>query len=550
MFLGFIVLLTALTISSVAIYYSVAGLVAIFAAAAIPIAIMGVALEVAKLVTTVWLHKYWDQSVWWLKTYLSISVVVLMLITSMGIFGYLSKAHIEQTAQAEQGIQEIERLQSQITEYETQLSSIKSDNEEIKKSGSNRDQEIQSQIDLEQKRIESAYSRIQPAIDEQNVIITKAEENTKNRVAIFQSQVDEIRTNLENLSNALLENDVRKAQAIVGVDQDGDLGPGTTRAIDSYRSDQEQKLSDLIAKIEEIKTESNPEIQTARTEIQRLKSIAEKEISDSNALIARLRTQIGTTDTASIDQQIQENNEKINKLNERISVLSDEKFKLETEYRKLEAEVGPIKYIAEFIYGETADKTLLEEAVRWVIVMIIFVFDPLAVLLLIASQYTFNLHKKAKVLPEIEVSNKKTKNGLPKTTITKKTRKRVDKNKAGSEGLVADRETEIAEANRQAETPSTSLTTEERHAILEETENLDSWKLAKKIWKEQNPDLNLKAFKDDFLHGRIDSLPWEPFVDNPGYVQNSEQLPERTLWSRIRDRNGQNNSNNSSGQTT
>lgn len=550
MFLGFIVLLTALTISSVAIYYSVAGLVAIFAAAAIPIAIMGVALEIAKLVTTVWLHKYWDQSVWWLKTYLSISVVVLMLITSMGIFGYLSKAHIEQTAQAEQGIQEIERLQSQITEHETQLASIKSDNEEIKKSGSNRDQEIQSQIDLEQKRIESAYSRIQPAIDEQNLIITKAEENTKNRVDIFQSQVDEIRTNLENLSNALLENDVRKAQAIVGVDQDGDLGPGTTRAIDNYRTVQEQKLSDLIAKIEDIKTESNPEIQTARTEIQRLKSIAEKEISDSNALIARLRTQIGTTDTAGIDQQIQENNEKINKLNERISVLSDEKFKLETEYRKLEAEVGPIKYIAEFIYGETADKTLLEEAVRWVIVMIIFVFDPLAVLLLIASQYTFNLHKKAEVLPEIEVSNKKTKNGLPKTTTTKKTRKRVDKNKTGSEGLDTLRETETGEVNRPAETSPTSLTIEERHAILEETENLDSWKIAKKLWKEQNPDLNLKAFKDDFLHGRIDSLPWEAFVDKPVYIQNSEQDSEKTLWNRIRDRNGQDNSNNSSGQTT
>jgi len=70
MFLGILTLVTALTISAVAIYYSVAGLVTIFSAAAIPIMIMGSALEIGKLVTAVWLHRYWRQTVWWLKTYL------------------------------------------------------------------------------------------------------------------------------------------------------------------------------------------------------------------------------------------------------------------------------------------------------------------------------------------------------------------------------------------------------------------------------------------------------------------------------------------------
>ena len=76
-----------------------------------------------------------------------------------------------------------------------------------------------------------------------------------------------------------------------------------------------------------------------------------------------------------------------------LDTLVEEKSALEGEYRKLEAEVGPIKYIAEFVYGEAADKNMLEEAVRWVIIIIIFVFDPLAVLLLIASQYTFDWRK-------------------------------------------------------------------------------------------------------------------------------------------------------------
>ena len=102
MALGILVLLSALSISAVAIYYSIAGLVAIFAAAAIPIMIMGTALEIGKLVTAVWLHKYWSKAKWWLRTYLAIAVAVLMFITSMGIFGYLSKAHIEQTCMGRQ----------------------------------------------------------------------------------------------------------------------------------------------------------------------------------------------------------------------------------------------------------------------------------------------------------------------------------------------------------------------------------------------------------------------------------------------------------------
>ena len=98
MVFGLLVMFTALCISAVAIYYSVAGLAAIFAGAVVPIIIMGGVLEVSKLVTAVWLHRYWKQAKWWLKYYLATAVAVLMFITSMGIFGFLSKAHVEQTS--------------------------------------------------------------------------------------------------------------------------------------------------------------------------------------------------------------------------------------------------------------------------------------------------------------------------------------------------------------------------------------------------------------------------------------------------------------------
>ena len=114
MLFGLLTFLIAITISSVAIYYSVAGLVAIFAAAAVPIIIMGTALEIGKLVAAVWLHRYWTRATWWLKTYLSIAVVVLMLITSMGIFGFLSKAHVEQNLASDTVTSRIEILEGKI----------------------------------------------------------------------------------------------------------------------------------------------------------------------------------------------------------------------------------------------------------------------------------------------------------------------------------------------------------------------------------------------------------------------------------------------------
>src|SRR5210317_1747871 len=121
MIFGLLTLLSALAISAVAIYYSIAGLVAIFAAAALPIIIMGVALEVGKLVTAVWLHRYWSRATWWLKTYLSTAVFILMFITSMGIFGFLSKAHIEQTSLSQEQIALIDTLNDKETRSQAKI---------------------------------------------------------------------------------------------------------------------------------------------------------------------------------------------------------------------------------------------------------------------------------------------------------------------------------------------------------------------------------------------------------------------------------------------
>lgn len=397
MFLAFLVMATALAISAVAIYYSVAGLVAIFAGAAIPIMIMGSALEIGKLVTAVWLHRYWKHTLWWLKTYLSIAVVVLMLITSLGIFGFLSKAHIEQTTVVKENLAQIEQIDQQIQSQQILIKDSELRISQIQSQGNELDQRIQEQIDTEQSRIDAIYTRLELDIQQQQQIIDQ--ELEKSNVSAYTKELAQLEQSLAELETALTSNNIARAQTIVGTEADGALGPATNAAIQAFRNNTETRITQLQLQVNELRNAENPTVDAARAEIDRLRTRAETLIDDSNALISRLRAQLGTMDRGVLEQDIEQQRTQILQSNEAIQQLTAQKFDLESTYRSLEAEVGPIKYIAEFIYADQTDAELLEKAVRWVIVVIIFVFDPLAVLLLIASQHTIQLNRKITAEP-------------------------------------------------------------------------------------------------------------------------------------------------------
>ena len=246
-FIAWSALVSGLTVSAVAIYYSVAGLVAIFSAAVIPIIVMGVALEISKLAGTVWLKQNWTRAPYFIRAYLLAAIAILMLITSMGIFGFLSKAHSDQSLVSGD-------VQSRIAVYD----------EKIKTSKDN--------IDANRK----ALKQMDEAVDQ-----------------------------------------------VMGRSSDE---KGADKAVQIRRSQQKERV--------------------------------------------RLQSEI----------QAEQKN---------ITVLSEERAPIAAEVRKVEAEVGPIKYIAAFIYGDNPDSNILEKAVTWVIIIIVVVFDPLAVILLLASQYSF-----------------------------------------------------------------------------------------------------------------------------------------------------------------
>ena len=236
-------LVTALTLSTIAAWYSILGLTAIFAAAVIPIIIMGGALEVSKVVTTVWLHKYWHQVKWSMKFYLVLAVIALAFLTSMGIFGFLSKAHSDQSL---------------------------------------------------------------------------VSGDSQAKLALFDEKIKTERDNIETARKALQQMDSQVDQL---------LSRGTT--------------------------EQNAE---------RAVQIRRQQAKERTAL----------------QNDIAKSQDTIKKLNE-------ERAPIAAENRKVEAEVGPIKYIAALIYGDNPEANLLERAVRWVIILIVLVFDPLALTLVLAA---------------------------------------------------------------------------------------------------------------------------------------------------------------------
>jgi hypothetical protein len=384
MLLGYLTLLTALILSLSAAVYSILGLTAIFAAAFWSIVILGGSLEVGKIVTVLWLHKYWKQAELQYKLYLCSAVIILMVLTSMGVFGYLSKAHLDQAVPSGD-------IQAQVQIF---------------------DDKIQTQKD-NIKAARAALTQMDSAVD-QTMGRTTDEKGADKAAALRRSQGRE---------RTALQNDISKAQ----------------------------------------------------TEIVKLQ--------EARGPIA-------------------------------------------SQARKVEAEVGPIKYIAALVYGDNPDANVLEKAVRWVIILIVIVFDPLALTLLLAATKTFewergidlfNARKKDEpeyeqddgplTDEEIEQIRELARNDLPTgEVITKEDLFPEPKNKRfESPGWMFN---PIKKANTIIEP------VDEDHPDFED--HLDATeKAAQRAWKIANPDETIKKHRTLHRSGLIDQLPW----NHPDYQE-------------------------------
>jgi len=453
--IAWLALFSGLTISAVAIWYSVAGLVSIFAAAVIPIIVMGVALEISKLIATVWLKLNWTRAPVFIRTYLLVAIAVLMLITSMGIFGFLSKAH------SDAGL-------------------VSGD--------------VMAKISVYDEKIKTAKDNIDA-----------------NRKAL--KQMDEA------------------VDQVMGRSSDE---KGADKAVQIRRSQTKER--------------------------------------------GRLQAEIAAEQKT-------------------IASLNEARAPIAAEVRKVEAEVGPIKYIANFIYGDNPDANILEKAVTWVIIIIVVVFDPLAVILLLASQYSFQWFRNAREEEEELLLHKTVPLHEPESVVDEPIQQ-VAEQPIDDFKFLAEYEpepipcvkcgtplTEVPSigfvcANPECDPPVQEIEEEqekEDHEILATAEVGEKTLMA--AWKHDHPDSSLKIQRRMFERGLIDKLPWEnylspkaDFVDEAaeeaakwaeeqrtkaadigymenvdghqvkktieGYTQNAEQN-ESTIWQRVKKAKGE-----------
>ena len=474
-------LAVALCLSVIAEFYSIAGLAAIFAGSPVSIIVMGVILGAAKLSIIVWLHEFWQQVKLLMKMYLVSAVLVLMFLTSMGIFGYLSKAHIEQVGAGQENAAQIQRITAELKRQTEIVSRAEERARTLETTGTGADANVNSQIRTEQGRIDSALARVQPAIEEQQKIID-------GQTKLYSDQVSKIDEQLAQLQKFIDAKEVDKAQALVGVKVDGDWGPGTARAVTTWRTARATERTTAVAKLEEANRDTT--IRAARDEILRIRKTVETQVAESNKLIDRLRNQLGKGDTASVEALVNEQQEKIKVATIEIETLTQKKYMLEAEYRKLEVEVGPIKYIAELVYGDSTDQSMLERAVRWVTMLIVAVFDPLAAMMLLAATESMTWIRRVLPAPAVvPAAPEPVKEKTPKYQPgTKKHRVRVWRRKHKQPDVAAP----VVEEDEEDD-PTESIAVKE----------------AKKNWKANNPDSTLKEQKRLLAQGLISRLPWE-----------------------------------------
>ena len=387
-YFGIWTIFVALTISVVAAYYSIIGLVAIFAASMIPVIIMGSVLEVGKITTAVWLHKYWDKATLLMKSYLTIAVLLLMFITSMGIFGFLSKAHIEQTAMAGEGVAQLERVETDIARNKAVIARADEKMIKLESSDETIDTNIQAKIDAEESRITEKSQRLQIAIAEVSASLELS-------VAPYITQQQSADNAIALMNGFVEKNEVKKIQGLIGEVQDGDYGTKTALGVKTYRNNLLDERATALSIVNELRLET-------RTEISRLRDNFENQVSASNELISRMTTERSVVENVDTEADITALQLKIKNSELLLDKLYETKYTIETESRKLEAEVGPVKYIAALIYGDDPTQDTLEDAVRWIIMILVVVFDPLAVVLVIAGISILDNKKKEEGIVEID----------------------------------------------------------------------------------------------------------------------------------------------------
>ena len=374
-------LFSALAVSAVAAYFSIVGLMAIFNGLPMSILAMGIVLEIAKLITASWIYQYWGRVKFLMKTYMVLAVVILSIITSVGIFGFLSKAHIEQSGLAGNAGAEVTRVEELI---ERERGKIQVSEERIERIESGGTLDITESIRQQEEIRDTAWERVQGDI-------TYAE-----------NQIESIRSNL-NTDIDQKEQEIAELDAIVqSYTSQGTTGNLLNRTDNvavgiEVRESQKVEREAIADEIDELRSYAEEQIASYRNQIAEYRADTQTTIDNANAEINRLRDNESVSQDNK-DEQIDNIQVKIDESYSKIDEYNVTLFDKRSIVRELEQEVGPIKYVAQLIYGDDSANSI-DSAVLKLILLLIFVFDPLAIVLVIAANLSFKERQGTRITP-------------------------------------------------------------------------------------------------------------------------------------------------------
>ena len=359
MFFPILIFLSAISISLTAAYFSIVGLATMFPGSTEAIIIMGSVLEVGKLIAAVWLHKNWDTAFKFIRSYLLIAVIILTGITSMGIFGFLSRSHVEHGASIDKETAIIAQIDSKISR----------EKDFIKR----KEQEIYT---LQESKVSSNNSNDSTITKLQERVAKIKEESetsilrNKDLLQSYSTRLLELDKILEDSKESGLFSSNKKYKDLVGTQKE------------ERKTLSERKLS-AEANIESIIKQTDDAISKTREQIDSISSTSNNSPSSDNyPELDSIRSTIETS-------------------YDKIDALEAESFEFGSKLRALEVEIGPIKYIASVLQDWGGMNVDISEAIRIVIVILIFVFDPLAILLLIAATMSYSSVKKEDIPTDV-----------------------------------------------------------------------------------------------------------------------------------------------------
>ena len=316
-----------------------------------------------------------------MRSYMVSAVIILSVITSIGIFGFLSKAHLDQSASTGDAVAQVERIEDLIQRENLRITTAEEQITRVESGGS---LDVSESIKQQEEIRDTAWDRIQDDVEYAENQIEKIREGLESDLSKKQSELDALDAIVKSYTDQGTTGGVfsREDNVAKGIE---------------IRESQKTERDRIALEMGELRGYAETQIAGYRNQIGEYRASVQDTIDGANREINKLREQ-GADDQASRDEQIDTIQERIDSAYAKIDEYNVELFDKQSIVRDIEKEVGPIKYVAQLLYGNSGAGAV-DNAVTLLILLLVFVFDPLAIVLVLAANLSWKERQGELITP-------------------------------------------------------------------------------------------------------------------------------------------------------